>query len=255
MPHTHSRYMQDLGFSDGLVSYGVPEISAVSPTGTVALSRASGAGIPSWLVSASSSVFFEINLLDAEIRRSGYTEDLQDVFGSTFGSGQGGFAAGPSGLPGSGIPASAEPQGRPGSSNLGDGYILPGTPQPASGMATLQEITPRTALKIKGLKPLSITVLYSVGTGAMTTLTIGLYQNIFKNGVAVAQTIPLAAGLNGLQNVAAANPYATVIPIPNAVFYQITPLTQLWAEINVVAPAGNTFNLFGLEMNCEFNYN
>lgn len=255
MPHTHSRFMADLGFTDGLVSYAAADVLSVSPTGTVALSRAIGAGIPSWLVSASSSVFFEIPLLETLIRRSGYFEDLQNVFGATFGSGAGGFAAGPSGLPGTGIPASAEPQGRPGSANLGDGYILPGTPQPASTMSTLAEITPRTALKIKGIKPLSMNLIYQITTGAMTTLTIGLYQNTFKNGVAIAQTIPLAAGLNGLTNASAATPYVTSIPIPNAVYYQINPNVQLWAEINVVSPAGNTFNLFGLEMLCEFNYN
>lgn len=255
MPHTHSRYMQDLGFTDGLVSYGVADIMAVSIAGTVALSRATGAGIPSWLVSASSSAFFEIPLMETLIRRSGYTEDTQNVFGGTFGSGLGGFSAGPSGLPGTGVPASAEPQGRPGSGALNDGFILPGTPQPASGMGTLQQITPRTGLKIKGIKPLSMNIIYQITTGPMTTLTVGVYQNTFKNAVAIAQTIPLAPAANGLTNLAAGTPYVINVPFPNAVYYQITPNVQLWAELNVASPASNTLNLFGIELLCEFNYN
>jgi hypothetical protein len=253
LPHTHGRYMQDLGFVDAMISFGANDIEAYSITGTVALTR-SAAGNLFWNVAASSTAFFEVGLLSEQVRRSGFAEDLQNVFGSTFGGGLGGPVAGPGG-PGSGIPASAEPQGRPGSSSLQDGYILPGSPQPASSMGTLQEITPRTGLKIKGIKPLSITVIYQVTTGAMTTLTMQLNQVIYKNGVALAITNLLASGANGLINVAAATPYVTVVPIPNAVYYQITPLTQLWLEFNLSAPVSNSFQLYGVEMNCEFNFN
>jgi hypothetical protein len=248
--------MADLGFNDGMLSFASPEISAVSLTGTVALTRVSGtAGLVAWNVAASSSVFFEINLMDTLIRRSGFFEDTQNALGSTLGGGLGGFSGGPSGSPGTGLPASAEPQGRPGSSALGDGFILPGSPQPVSAMGALQELSPRTALKIKGVKPLSLTVFYQVNVGAMTTLTCTLIQNIFKNNTAVAQTVLLASGANGLVNVAQTNPYVTNIPIPNAVFYQIAPNTQLWFEMNVAAPALNSFNLYGVELLCEFNYN
>lgn len=247
--------MADLGFNDGLVSFGASDVLSVSPTGTVALSRATGAGIPSWLVSASSSVFFEIPLMETLIRRSGFSEDTQNVFGSSFGGGLGGPSAGPSGAPGTGVPASAEPQGRPGSAALNDGFILPGSPQPASAMAALQEITPRTGLKIKGIKPLSLNVIYQINVGPMTTLTLGVFQNTFRNGVAIAQTTLLTAGLNGLTNTNAATPFVINVPIPNAVFYQVTPNVQLWAELNVIAPASNSFNLFGIDMLCEYNYN
>jgi hypothetical protein len=191
-----------------------------------------------------------MNLLETTIRRSGFFEDTQNLFGSTFGGGLGGSAAGP-GSAGTGIPASAEPQGRP------DGFILPGSPQPASGMSTLQPITPRTGLKIKGIKPLSLSVMYKVVTGAATSLTCVLTQTkiVDNQTIASQQTTLLASAANGLVNVARANPYVTAIAIPNAVFYQTTPNTQLWFEIAVQEPAANTFQLYGVDMLCEFNMN
>lgn len=257
MPHSHGRYMQDLGFTDGLLSFASPEISAITAGGTAPSLVRNAVGDVAWLLSASSSVFFEFNIMDTLIRRSGFSEDTQNVFGSTFGGGLGGPIAGPSGLPGSGIPGSAEPQGRPGSASLQDGFILPGIPQPVSAMAALQEITPRTAQKIKGIKPLSLSVMYKVLVGAMSTLTCTMVSTTFKNAQAVAtgQSTVLVSGANGLVNVAAATPYVTTIALPLAQYYQITPLTQLWFEMNVVAPASNSFQLYGVELACEFNYN
>jgi hypothetical protein len=184
------------------------------------------------------------------IRRSGFFEDTQNIFGSTFGGGLGGSAAGP-GSAGTGIPASADPQGRP------DAFILPGTPQPASGMSTLQEITPRTALKLKGFKPLSINVMYKVLTGAATSLTCVLTQTkvVDNQTIASQQTNLLVSGANGLVNVSRANPYVTAIALPLAQYYQITPNTALWFEVAVQEPAGNTFQLYGIDVLCEFNYN
>jgi hypothetical protein len=247
MPHTHSRYQQDLGFVDGLIMMSTEEILAIASAGTVTLTR-NAVGDIAWQCNASSTATFNINLMGSVLRRSGFFEDTQNLFGSTFGGGLGGSAAGP-GSAGSGIPASAEPQGRP------DSFILSGQPQPASGMATLQEITPRTALKIKGFKPLSINVIYKVVTNPATSLTCVLTQSVFANNVAIAKTTLLASAANGLVNVAQANPYVTNIPIPNAVYYQITPNTQLWFEVAVQEPASNTFQLYGVDVLCEFNFN
>jgi hypothetical protein len=251
MPHTSSRYQQDLGFSDGLIDYSLQDIVAISVSGTAPSIVRNAIGDIAYSLAASSQAYFDIDLMKNVLRRSGFFEDTQNEFGSTFGGGLGGPSAGPSGLSGTGIPASAAPQGRP------PDYILPGQPQPMSAMGALQEITPRTAFKIKGVKPTSLNLIYKVLTGAMTTLTVSLTQTVFKNGqsVVTGQTTLLAAGLNGLVNAAAATPYVTNIAIPNAVFYQITPLTELWLEIAVTSPAGNTFQLYGCEMNCVFNYN
>ncbi len=247
MPHTAGHYMQDLGFGDGTVNFGPNLIVAIS-TGAAALTR-NAAGDNAWLAPASATTTFSINLLDGIIARTGHNEDLQEAFGSTFGGGLGTVAAGPSGLSGIGIPASAGPQGRP------DAFVLPGQPQPPSAMSALQPITPRTALKIKGIKPLSLAVIYKVLTGAATTLTCRLDSTTFVNGVAVAPANLLASAANGLVNVAAAPPYVTNIAIPNAIYYQITDLTQLWFELSVVEPAANTFQFYGVQMRCAFNYN
>jgi len=247
--HTHGRYQQDLGFSDGLISCDASEVLAIASAGTVTLTR-NAVGDIVWQCNASSTATFNINLMSSVIRRSGFFEDTQNLFGSTFGGGLGGAAAGP-GSAGTGIPASAEPQGRP------DAMILAGTPQPASGMATLQEITPRTALKLKGFKPLSINVMYKVITNPATSLTCVLTQTkvVDNQTIASQQTNLLASGANGLTNVARANPYVTSIAIPNAQYYQITPNTALWFEIAVQEPAANTFQLYGIDVLCEFNYN
>lgn len=257
MPHTHSRYMQDLGFTDGLISFDAVEFEGISVSGTAPSIVRNAVGDVAWQLVASSQANFDLNLLGVALRRSGFFEDTQNVFGSGFGGGLGGPSGNVPGTPGTGVPTSAEPQGRPGSSSLVDGFILPGQPQPASGMGTLQQITPRTGLKIKGFKPLGLNVIYKVLTGAATTLTCSLTMSTFRNNQAVAtgQTNLLAVGANGLVNVAQAAPYVTAIPIPNAVFYQITPLTQLWFEINVTEPAANSFQLYGVELACEFNYN
>lgn len=253
MPHTHSSYQQDLGFDDGMLSFSVGEIT---PIGAGITLVRNAIGDYAYLAPVSATSIFAINILDTVLRRNGYTEDLQNVFGSTFGGGLDGAAPGPGGT-GSGVPGSAEPQGRPGSISLNDGFILPGTPQPVSAMGALQQITPRTGLKIKGFKPLSINVIYKVLTGAATTLTVSLVQTVFKNAQAVAtgQTTLLAAGQNGMTNVAAATPYVTNVPIPNAVYYQILPLTQLWFELTVVEPAANTLQFYGIDLVAEFNYN
>lgn len=255
MAHTKGRYQQDMGFTDGIINYGATDIAAIASAGTVTLTRNGPADI-AWQLNASSTATFSIPLFETLILRTGMFEDTQNVFGSTFGGGLGsGISAGPSGLPGSGIPASAEPQGRPGSATLGDGFILPGAPQPASGMASLQQITPRTGLKLKGIKPLSLAVKYKVLTGAATALTCRLDTVKFANNTANVITNLLASGANGLVNVAQANPYVTTIQIPNAVFYQVTDLTEMWFEVACQEPAAQTFQLYGVRMTAEFNYN
>src|SRR5271166_79034 len=249
MPHTSSRYQQDLSFTDGMLDFSAAQITGLTVSGTAPTQTRNAVGDISWNLAASSEAYFDIDLLACLMRRSGFFEDLQNQFGSTFGGGLGGSAAGPSGAPGTGIPGESEVQGRPGD------YILPGQPQPVSAMGALQEITPRTGLKLKGIKPKQVTVFYLVGTGAMSTLTCVLTQTAIANGVALAKTTLLVSGANGLTNVAAATPYATTIQLPNAMYYQVTPGTQLWFELHVVSPASNTFQLYGVELGCSFNFN
>lgn len=254
MPHTKSRYQQDMGFTDGIVTYSVDDFIAIASAGGPATLVRNAAGDIVYNVPVSTTETFSVNLLGSVMARTGFSEDTQNVFGSTFGSGLGGSPAGPGAVAGTGIPGSAEPQGRPG--NLfGDGFILPGAPQPASAMAALQEITPRTGLKLKGLKPLAIAVKYKVLTANATALTCRLDSTKYVNSVAPAVTNLLASGANGLTNVFQAAPYVVTVPIPNAVFYQINDLTDLWFEVGVQTPGGGTFQLYGVRVLYEFNYN
>jgi hypothetical protein len=210
MPHTASRYQQDLSFTDGLHFYDSTDFVAFSTSGTAPVLTRNAIGDISLNLAASSGAQFSVNLMSNILRRSGYQEDTQNAFGSTYGGGLGGTRANPPNSSGTGIPGSAGPQGRP------DGFLLPGIPQPPSGMGTLQEITPRTAFKLKGFKPTSINVIYKVLTGAATTLTCSLTQTTFVNNATVlaGQTTLLASAANGLVNVAQTNPYVTNIPLP-----------------------------------------
>src|SRR5258707_6389602 len=116
MPHTQSRYQQDLGFSDGRVFLGVGDLVPNSVANGVVTRNAAG----DWSVNqaASLAVIYAGNLTNALIRRTGFGEDIQEQFGGT------------------GIPGSAQPQVyRP--------DVIP-------AMNTGQQLQPRTALKLKG---------------------------------------------------------------------------------------------------------
>lgn len=249
MAHTHSRYQQDLGFNDGIINYAITEVVSIASAGGPSTLVRNGPADLVINIPNSMTGTLSIPLFETLILRSGFFEDTQNIFGSTFGGGIGGASAGPSGVPGTGIPGSAEPQGRP------DSFILPGSPQPASAMGALQPITPRTGLKLKGIKPLAIAVKYKVVTNPATALTCRIDSVKFQNGVANTITNLLASGANGLTNVAAATPYVITIPIPNAVFYQVADLTEMWFELGVQTPVGGTVQFYGVRMLAEFNYN
>lgn len=249
MPHTHGRYQADLGFTDGITNFSVAEVVAVASAGGPATLVRNGPADFVYNVPNATTTVLAVNLFDTIMLRSGFFEDTQNAFGSTFGSGPGGFIAGSGGAAGLGIPGSAEPQGRP------DNFILPGSPQPASGMSTMQELTPRTALKFKGFKPLALAVKYKVLTNPATVLTARMDKVTFANNAANVITNILASGVNGLTNVAQAAPYVITIPIPNAVVYQIADLTELWFELAVQTPAGGTVQFYGVRLLCEYNFN
>jgi hypothetical protein len=240
MPHTHSRYQQDLGFNDGIIDYSVSDVVNIASAGGPATLVRNGPADIVINVPNSTTVTLSIPLFETLILRTGFFEDTQNIFGSTFGGGVGALAAGPGGA-GTGIPASAEPQGRP------DTF---GTE------AALQQLTPRTALKLKGIKTLSLAVKYKVLTNPATVLTMRADEVNFVNGVANNVTPVIATGANGLTNVAAATPYVITVPFPVAEqTYQIDDLTEIWFELAVQTPANGTVQFYGVRLACEFNYN
>lgn len=221
MPHTQSRYQQDLGFTDGYVFIPAPDYIS---TGAAATLTKNAVGDISWNVAASLAAVFDVHVSDGQVTRTGFGEDLQEQFGGT------------------GIPGSAQPQVyRP--------DVIP-------GMSTAQQIQPRTALKTKGFKPLSLKVIYLITGAALTLHTIRVDKTVYANNVANAITPVIANGANGLATAVQANPYVTTIAFPaNQQVYQISDLSQLWIEIAATTQVAGAYRLYGTEMTIEFNFN
>lgn len=239
MPHTHGRYMQDLGFSDARFFCDAADAILVTTGGTITTPRNNPADY-SIHAAVSTTGTAAWNVTNQVLRRLGFFEDTQNAFGSTFGSGVGGFVAGPSGISGAGIPGSAEPQGRP------DTF---------GAMSAIQELKPRTALKIKGFQLNSFDAVYVIGGATMTALTVRADTIQYLNGVAVpAATSVLTSGVNGLVQTASANCNVINVPIA-APAYIITPDTVLWVEFGFQTAGGGTFDLRGIDLSITFNYN
>ncbi len=223
MPHTQSRYQQDLGFTDGLL---VLSDFAIVPTGTGAptVPTRNGVGDISWNIGAAvGPINYSMNLANGRLFRSGFGEDLQEQFG------------------GAGIPASAQFQGRP---------------DTIGAMSALQQITPRTALKLKGIQINSINLIYLITGAALTTHTCRLDKSAFANNVALASTSVLASAANGLQTAIQANPYCTEIAMPASFqVYQISDLSEYWFEVTATTQAAGAYRLYGARAKVTFNFN
>lgn len=222
MSHSKSRYMQDLGFPDAQLFLGPGEVVwDVAAQAAVARTAAGQWAISH--VAAANTTNFAVNLTQAIIRRLGFFEDLQEQFGGT------------------GIPASAEYQGRP------DTLL---------SMSTGQPITPRTAFKVKGFKLIKFDVIYSIGTANLVANTVRVDQTQYFNNVAPVTTPVLAVGANGLAIVTQAQPYVTsvVLPLAQQVYRTLADLA-LWIEIGVQAAGTSVYSLIGIDCNVEFNFN
>jgi hypothetical protein len=231
--------MQDLGFTDGRLMAGPGDVVALTSAGSLTNTRVNP-GDYSLRATNTTTGTIALNLTQLILRRLGFFEDNQNAFGSTFGSGLGGFVAGPSGNPGTGIPASAEYQGRP--DTLG-------------AMASLQEITPRTAFKIKGFKLTSFDVIYTVSSANLTALTCRVDTIQYLNGVAVpAATVVLASAVNGLNLNSSANVYVINVPIPAPAYSRLAD-QALWIEIGLQTPGGGTMDFRGIDAVIEYNFN
>lgn len=222
MPHTKSRYMQDLGFNDCRIRANAGDL--VFTGATLAVSRVAAG---QWAIvlgtPAAQANTFAVNVTQMLARRLGFFEDLQEQFG------------------GSGIPASAEYQGRP--DTLG-------------AMNTGQPITPRTAFKVKGFKILSFDVIYSLGVANATAHTCRVDQTLFVNNVAPATTSVLASGANGLATATQAQPYVTNVALAaGQQIYRINTDQDVWIEDVITGAATTTVTFWGFDINLEINYN
>jgi len=222
MPHSKSRYHQDLGFTDGEWFLGPGEI-VWDVAAQAAIARAAAGQWSVAHVVAANTTNFAVNLTQAILRRSGFGEDLQEQFG------------------GSGIPGSAEYQGRP---------------DTLASMATGQPITPRTAFKVKGFKLIEFDVIYTIGTAALTTHTCRVDQTQYVNNLAPATTVVLASAANGLATATQAQPYVTtvVLPVAQQIYRTLNDLA-FWVEVQANAAATTVYNLIGIDCDIEFNFN
>ena len=222
MPHTSSRYMQDLGFPDGRIFLGPGDIVwDVAAQGAIARAAAG-----QWAVShpaAANTTNYAGNVTQAIARRTGFGEDLQEQFG------------------GSGIAASAQPQ--------------PYRPDQMTSMNTAQQLQPRSAFKVKGFKLTAFDVIYSIATLALTAHTCRVDQSVYANNVAVNTTSVLASAANGLQTATQANPYVTTVTLAAAQqIYRTLADTALWIEIGVNAQATSAYTLIGIDCLVEINF-
>lgn len=220
MGHTQSRYQQDAGFPDGSVRYG--PLSAMVTGAAAALTR-NAVGDYSLNMGAAVTTTFAINLLEGEIIRTGFSEDLQESFGG----------AQPSG--------SAQPQ-----------FYRPDL---IGSMNTAQQLQPRTGNKTKGMRLTALAVDYFITGAALTGHTIRLDSLTFVNGAIGAAANILAVAANGLQTAVSANRYVTSIVLPAAgQVYYTTDNTDLIAELAVTTQAAGAYRFYGFRALWEFNF-
>jgi hypothetical protein len=222
MSHTKSRYMQDLGFTDGRLFAGPGDVIALGSTAAPVVTRNA---VGDWSLTRTSAgaetLNIALNITQQILRRTGFFEDLQEQFG------------------GAGIPASAEYQGRP--------DTIP-------SMALGQPVTPRTAFKLKGFKLLSVDSIYRVTVAGLTTNTFRVDQTNFVNNIAPAVTAVLAP--TGIPVATQANPYVANVVLPTAQqIYRIGVDQELWIEMTVAIPNTSKLDFYGFDMSIEYNFN
>ena len=226
MPHTQSRYQQDLGFTDGRMFLSPGDLVAYNTTTPAApptvVRNAAGDWILTRTAVAAETISIAANLTNAVIRRTGFGEDLQGQFGGT------------------GIPASAQPQVyRP--------DVIP-------AMAAAQQLQPRTALKLKGIKLLSMDSIYRITVVNLTSHNIRVDQTLFVNNVAPAITAVLAP--TAQNTVVQSNPYVqnTAIAAGQQIYRNLLD-QEVWIEATIVMANTGKIDFYGFDCLVEFNYN
>jgi len=231
MPHSESRFQQDLGFTDGRVFLGPGDVVAIGSTAAPALTRNA---VGDWSLTRTSAgaetLNIAANLTTALLRRTGFSEDTQNIFGP----------ANPNSPAATAIAGSAQPS--------------PYRPDVIGAMNTAQQIQPRTAFKLKGFKLLSIDSIYRVTVVNLTTNTIRVDQDIQVNNTAPAITAVLAA--TGIATAVQANPYVVNTALPaNQQIYRITADQSLWIEMTVAIPNTSKLDFYGFDCLVEYNFN
>lgn len=234
MPHTQSRYQQDLEFNDARVFIGPGDIAFFSSAGSAPITR-NAAGDWSFNIAVSTTGFLGCNLSQAILRRTGFFEDTQNFYG------------------GAGIPASAQAQNY--------------RPDVLGAMSATQQLQPRTALKVKGYRLLSFDAIYVVTGAAFGTLQSRLDLTKQVTGVANSITNIIPVANNGLTNVVSANPYVINLALTTAQLQAISNPAggspgyvtlvdeSLWLELDVVTGASASGKFYGFDVTIGYNFN
>ena len=128
-------------------------------------------------------------------------------------------------------------------------YGVSGVP-PFAGMTYL---TPPTS-RPKGILVRGMELRYLVGTLALTSITVGITQTLFKHGAALGITNLLAAAANGLSTAVVANESCLPVALASPT-YLTNDLFEYVLEIAAVTPATSTFNFYGVTLYVTYNYN
>jgi hypothetical protein len=117
------------------------------------------------------------------------------------------------------------------------------------------ELTPVTSPRPKGITIKQIYPIYTVGTVALTTNTIGVTKTVFAPNTAPVVTNLLADAANGLATAVQANPYLTPIQLTQPVSMLTTKYASYTIEWDVTTAGTGTANLYGVFLDISFNYN
>lgn len=233
MSYTEGRWEGNTAFPDLTLFVGADEIRNTSGTATLTLNAS---GDLSLNIGNSQACVFVVS--EASLLRSG-------VYASSYDQQQFGTAAGVAG------PTTV-------ANTSGPFALKPGFPPIlAAAMATLGTV--QRGPVPKGLQVNSVTAIYSVTGLALSAAQIGITQTKYVNNAAFVVTNVLAKAANGLPtaiSTGAAAPYTTTVAITSPAFtIGSTTGTELLIELDLTTGASGTARLYGLSVNCSFNFN
>lgn len=134
--------------------------------------------------------------------------------------------------------------------NQGGPYQVSGRP-PYPGAS---QLTPPVGFRAKGFKCTDITLVYQITTLALTSINLQINKTVFANNVALAQSVILANGANGLQTATQASPYVTKVNVGANAAFNVTDNSEVAAELVVITPATSLFRLYRAYLHGSYNY-
>lgn len=134
---------------------------------------------------------------------------------------------------------------------------FPGTwgPGPNAGAPPFtagKNLVPLSAAIPKGTEIADLTLVYSIGTAALTSQTPLMKSALFANTAAVVVSAVTLSTATALATLSTTNPYVTKLSVVTP-GYTVADLTGLTFQNTVVAGSG-VYNLYGAFVHATFNY-